>query len=166
MYINVDNSCSPYPAYLNSLKYEIDELTKLVCFLRSQIRQGPKGDIGYTGLTGLTGPAGPQGPQGPQGETGPSGADTTSYAETITLSTDFSYTIPAGTVITGLLIDSATSLTLNIGTTTGGSDIAQAIDVVGGVIQTIVLLIPAKIIYFSGITSLLKITLFKNYIPA
>lgn len=87
------------------------------------------------------------------------------YAQLITLLSDGQFVMPAGLIITGIVVDSPVDFNLSIGTTAGGNDIADAVPIVGGVPLMITLGIYAKAdktIYFSGLAGSTDFILLKN----
>lgn len=86
-------------------------------------------------------------------------------ATILNLETDGSYTMTVGDIISGIVLDPESDLTaVNIGTTSGGNDIADSIpaDAEGVAIGLMIYAKTAKTLYFSGITSPTKIILIKN----
>lgn len=87
------------------------------------------------------------------------------YAQLLTLITDGSFDMPAGLIISGIIVDAPGNFNLNIGTTPGGFDIINALPIVGGTPEPVTLLLYAKAartIYFSGIAASTDFIILKN----
>lgn len=73
--------------------------------------------------------------------------------------------LPAGTIISAIIVDCAVDTVLNIGTTAGGNDLAANLPITGGNPEPVSMLIYAKAartVYFSGIVASTQFILIKN----
>lgn len=95
----------------------------------------------------------------------PSGGS--SVIDIITLSADGYYQMTAGTIVSGIIIDTPEDIFIQIGTTPGGSEIAEDVAVTGGSSEPITLLLYAKAarnIYFSNVLSTFTVIILKQIV--
>lgn len=87
------------------------------------------------------------------------------YVQLLTLITDGTFIMPAGLIITGIIVDAPNDFTLNIGSTPGGNDIVDSLVITGGKAEPVTLMIYAKAektLYFSGINASTDFIILKN----
>lgn len=87
------------------------------------------------------------------------------YVQLFALPADGFFVMPINMIISGLIVDAPEDTALSIGTTPGGNDIVDAMEIIGGTPEPVTLLLYAKnekYLYFSGITALTNFIILKN----
>jgi|SRR5690242_3195320 len=99
----------------------------------------------------------------------PAPANGVNPVSTFGLSADGSKTIPAGGILTQIIVDSDVDMVLNIGNAAGGNDIIADLAITGGVPMPITVVVYAKgadrDIFFSGITQATNFIIITQTLP-